>query len=197
MAVTTSCQVFNAVSGGANIGGLLAPNGVAVSNGIFTVTLDFGSAPFTGPARWLDIAVRTNGAGGYTTLNPRQPLTPTSYAIYANSAGTVTNGAIANAQLAASSVAAANIQNSTITAGKIASGQVVKSLNGLKDDVAIAMSPSLPTATASRFRHRRAGWLCPTMELSQRTMSRPLKLTTPTPTVRASTGTEACMVFRA
>jgi len=41
------------------------------------VTLDFGSGVFTGNARWLEIAVRTNGASGFVTLTPRQPLTPT------------------------------------------------------------------------------------------------------------------------
>ncbi len=61
-------------------------NAVAVSNGLFTVTLDFGTGVFTGPARWLQISVRTNGVGTYTTLNPRQALTPTPYAIYAGNA---------------------------------------------------------------------------------------------------------------
>ena len=61
-------------------------NGVAVSNGLFTVTLDFGTGVFTGPARWLQMSVRTNGGGAYTSLSPRQPLTPTPYAIYAGNA---------------------------------------------------------------------------------------------------------------
>src|ERR1044071_2933261 len=37
---------------------------VAISNGLFTAMLDFGSSSsfiFTGPERWLEIAVRTNG----------------------------------------------------------------------------------------------------------------------------------------
>lgn len=58
-----------------------------VSNGLFTVTIDFGSvvteAIFSGPARWLEIAGRTNGPGGYTTLTPRQELTATPYAVTA------------------------------------------------------------------------------------------------------------------
>src|SRR6185295_7434872 len=36
---------------------------VAISNGLFTVTLDFVPGIFTGPERWLEIAVRTNGSG--------------------------------------------------------------------------------------------------------------------------------------
>ncbi len=36
---------------------------------------------FTGADRWLEIAVRTNGGGAFTTLTPRQQLTPTPYAL--------------------------------------------------------------------------------------------------------------------
>ncbi|HUT25170.1 MAG TPA: hypothetical protein VM492_12565, partial [Sumerlaeia bacterium] len=61
---------------------------VAVANGSFTVTLDFGAGAFNGDARWLEIGVRTAGSGGlYTTLAPRQRLTPTPYALYAKAAG--------------------------------------------------------------------------------------------------------------
>ena len=59
-----------------------ASNAVVVSNGLFTVTLDFGTGVFNGDARWLDIAVKTNSAGGFTTLMPRQPLTPSPYVPY-------------------------------------------------------------------------------------------------------------------
>jgi hypothetical protein len=62
---------------------------VAVSNGLFTVALDFG-ANFPGADRWLEIGVRTNGAANYTTLSPRQKLTPTPYAMTAsNLSGTL------------------------------------------------------------------------------------------------------------
>ena len=58
-----------------------------VSNGLFVVTLDFGAGVFTGPARWLDIGVRTNGSvTAYTSLSPRQPVLAVPYAIFANSA---------------------------------------------------------------------------------------------------------------
>ena len=50
---------------------------VPVGNGAFTVSLDFGGGIFAGEARWLEIAVRTNGLTSFATLQPRQPLTAT------------------------------------------------------------------------------------------------------------------------
>ncbi len=79
--------LFDAASGGNALAGTntLAP--VGVTNGLFTVTLDFGSAAWDGSARWLEIAVRTNGSpDAHTALAPRQPLTPTPYAIHAGNA---------------------------------------------------------------------------------------------------------------
>jgi hypothetical protein len=58
---------------------------VGVTNGLFTVTLDFGSV-FTGNATWLAIVVQTNGGGNFTALSPLQELTPAPYAIFANTA---------------------------------------------------------------------------------------------------------------
>ncbi|MSU58560.1 MAG: hypothetical protein EXS35_10340 [Pedosphaera sp.] len=95
--------LFNLVSGAGQVGVTLTNTPTAVSNGLFTVTLDFGNQ-FPGADRWLEIAVRTNGGGVFTTLAPRQQLTPTPYAITAgNLSGTlplaqlpaavVTNGA--------------------------------------------------------------------------------------------------------
>jgi hypothetical protein len=74
-----------------------------VSNGLFTVTLDFGPGAsegiFIGAGRWLEIAVRTNGGVGYATLTPREQLTATPYAITAASlvSGGLTAGTYGNA----------------------------------------------------------------------------------------------------
>lgn len=140
-------QAFDAPSAGNSVGGLVTVNGVGVSNGLFTVLLDLGAGVFTGPARWLQIAVSPTGAGVYTTLSLRQQLTSVPYSIYATTAGTVTNSGIGNAQLAANSVAGANIQNATITAAKIGSGQVVKSLNGLADAVNLSAGANVSLVT--------------------------------------------------
>jgi trimeric autotransporter adhesin len=63
----------------------LAP--VPVTNGLFTVTLDFGPSAFTGPDRWLDIAVTVFGSDQpVVTLTPRQVITCAPYALHANAA---------------------------------------------------------------------------------------------------------------
>ena len=70
--------ICDSPSGGLIVGGPLTNAPTVVSNGLFTVTLDPGAGVFAGPARWLEIGVRTNGsASAYQTLGPRQPLTAT------------------------------------------------------------------------------------------------------------------------
>src|SRR5436190_1369104 len=61
---------------------------VAVANGIFTVQLDFGPSAnaFPGADRFLEIGVRPTGAGSFTILSPRQPITSTPYATRSASA---------------------------------------------------------------------------------------------------------------
>ncbi len=131
--------VWNASSGGVQQGATFATNAVPVTNGYFVATLDFANV-FTGNALWLEIAVRTNGSAPFTTLSPRQALTPAPYALFAPSAGSA-------ATVASNAVTAAGIQNAAITAAKIAPGQVVKSLNGLADNVALAAGPNVSLAT--------------------------------------------------
>ncbi|MFL5802785.1 MAG: hypothetical protein ACJ8CR_13720 [Roseiflexaceae bacterium] len=83
-------SLWNAASGGTRIGGVLSTNNVTVSEGRFTVSLDFGAAAFDGNGRWLQVAVRCpTGVGGFTTLLPRQPLAPAPYAVRATTAGSV------------------------------------------------------------------------------------------------------------
>lgn len=78
--------IYDAVTNGVQQGGALTNASTAVSNGLFTVTLNFGN-PFTGADRWLDISVRTNG-GAFAVLSPRQAITATPYAVRAAAAST-------------------------------------------------------------------------------------------------------------
>jgi trimeric autotransporter adhesin len=61
---------------------------VAVTNGVFTVQLDFGADAFPGAARYLEIGVRHVGDAAFTTLSPRQPISSTPYAIRSVSSAT-------------------------------------------------------------------------------------------------------------
>jgi hypothetical protein len=62
---------------------------VDVTNGLFVLLLNFG-ASFPGADRWLQLEVRTN-LGAFTTLSPRQQLTPTPYALTAANASNLTS----------------------------------------------------------------------------------------------------------
>jgi hypothetical protein len=91
--------LFDALTVGNQVGSPLTNSPVNVSNGLFTVTLDFG-ANFPGADRWLEIGVRTNGSGTFFTLSPRQKITPSPYAIYAAGASAAgISGTIPNANL--------------------------------------------------------------------------------------------------
>src|SRR5437870_4869254 len=85
--------LFDSLSGGTQVGSTQTMNTVAVSNGVFTVSLDFGANAFTGASRFLEISARPTG-GSFTLLTPRQQVTSTPYAIRsanASSADTATN----------------------------------------------------------------------------------------------------------
>ena len=89
--------LYNAASGGSVVGTSNVVDDLAISNGLFTVTLNFGAATFDGSDLWLEIAVRPGAsAGAYTNLSPRQPITSEPYAIKAANAMTVDMGTISN-----------------------------------------------------------------------------------------------------
>ena len=96
--------LYDALSGGSQVGTPLTNSTVAVTNGLFTVVLDFGGGVFTGAGRWIQVGVRTNGSvGAYTILSPRQQISSTPYAIRAADAGSVNandiTGIISDSQL--------------------------------------------------------------------------------------------------
>jgi len=111
---------YDAVNDGNLVGSLVTNTAVAVSNGLFTTTIDFGAGVFAGQPLWLDLAVSTNGADTFDAVTPRQPLTPTPYAIFSSSAG---SAAVATtAQTVSAGVISAD---SLGTVGAPAPGQVL------------------------------------------------------------------------
>ena len=92
--------LYDTPSGGAPVGGIVTNTHLAVSSGLFSVSLDFGDV-FDGNPYWLELAVQTNGgSGNFTRLTPRQALMPVPYAQHSATA-TTTTGPILLSQLPA------------------------------------------------------------------------------------------------
>ncbi len=91
-------KLFEDPFGNTQTGGAVLTNGIVMTNGLFTVSIDFGAGIFSGSNYWLEVDVRTNGTGSYANLNPLQPVTPTPYAIFANTASNLA-GTISAANL--------------------------------------------------------------------------------------------------
>lgn len=91
--------LYDDATGGNQIGSVVFVEDVTVADGLFTVEVDFGTAPFnTGARRWIEIGVRPgNNTGGHSLLTPRIELTPVPYALYAQN---VANNAVSANQLA-------------------------------------------------------------------------------------------------
>jgi len=76
-------ELYDAVSGGSQVGSTITVADQTVTDGLFSVELDFGDV-FDGTALWLQISVRPGpSTGSYTALSPRQSLTAAPYALYA------------------------------------------------------------------------------------------------------------------
>src|SRR5438105_4595473 len=76
-------SLFSTSTGDGQVGSALTNTAVALSNGQFTVCLDFGPGSFPGADRWLEIGVRASSTNDFTGLSPRQKLTAAPYAIAA------------------------------------------------------------------------------------------------------------------
>ncbi len=103
--------IYDLNSGGAQQGNLVTNAATGVSNGLFTVALDFGNQ-FPGANRWLEIGVRSNGGGAFSVLSPRHQIRATPYAI---TAGNVT-GPVAAANITGT-LPAAQLPSSVVTNG--------------------------------------------------------------------------------
>lgn len=90
-------KLYDANSSGNQIGDDVNVANLDIIKGYFTVTeLDFNDAnAFNGNARWLEIGIRPgdqNDPCSYTVLSPRQKVTPTPHAVYAETSGSVKGG---------------------------------------------------------------------------------------------------------
>lgn len=81
-------RLYDANMGGTQEGNTIDFNDLKVTDGYFTVELDFGSGVFEGDRRWLEITAAQSDGSEPCTLSPRMEVTLTPYAIYAKTAGT-------------------------------------------------------------------------------------------------------------
>jgi len=106
--------------GSTQVGSSYITNTIPVTNGLFVTAIDFGAGIFTGGTNWLEVDVKTNGAGSYTVLTPLQGVTPTPIAIFAETAGNV-SGTVPAAQLSGA-VANGNLPSSPTVSGTVTAG---------------------------------------------------------------------------
>src|SRR5207247_4700244 len=66
--------LYTAPTGGSVVGSTLTRLNVAVSSGVYTVSLDFGSNSFFRPPIYMQIAYRRSGTTTYTNLSGRLQL---------------------------------------------------------------------------------------------------------------------------
>jgi hypothetical protein len=69
-------------------------NAVTVTNGSFTVRLDFSAAAFPGSPRFLEVSVRRNAGDPFTPLNPRQPITSVPHNIKSRMADSLSTSCV-------------------------------------------------------------------------------------------------------
>src|SRR5215469_6999843 len=88
-------SLYTTNTGSSPVAGPVTNSAVVITNGLFTVTIDFGSSVWNGQTNWLQIGVETNNSTSFTTLSPRQRVTPTPYAITSESV----DGTVSGSQL--------------------------------------------------------------------------------------------------
>ncbi len=111
-------KLFDAASGGTQIGATLSDVPVTVAQGVFSTKLDFGANALSGANRFLEIAVRRNAGESYTTLTPREQIASSPYAVRTLSAASADNalslgGIPASEYVTNSSVGSSFIRNQT------------------------------------------------------------------------------------
>lgn len=136
-------KLYDTLANGTQIGTDIVRDNVVVSDGGFTVDLDFGAAAFgSGASRFLQLEVRPGASvGTFTTLVPRQPLTSSPYAVKAASATSsdsltaacalcVTDAhifSISGGKISANSITADKFANDSVTEVAIRDGNVTTS----------------------------------------------------------------------
>jgi hypothetical protein len=84
-------KLFDALSGGTQIGSTITDVPIIANQGTFAARLDFGANALSGANRWLEIAVRHNSGEGYTILSPLEQIASSPYSVRTLSAASADN----------------------------------------------------------------------------------------------------------
>ncbi len=129
-------RLFDAATGGAQVGATLLSPDVPVSGGYFTVALNFADY-FDGEARWLEVEVRPGAStGSYTLLTPRTSLAGVPYALGLRPGATV-------------NTTATNVPALRLNAPNANSNALVATGNGL--GYAVVYAENLSTSGSSGY----------------------------------------------
>lgn len=122
-------RLYSTPSDSGQIGPVVTRLAVPVTNGLFSVPLDFGPAQFAGERQWLEIAIRPAGGSTYETLSPRTEVTAAPYAWGAAVAlgNSVTTTSIVDGTIGAADINATQIQRRVT--GNCPAGQYVRVVN--------------------------------------------------------------------
>jgi hypothetical protein len=143
--------LFDAASGGTQVGTVQCVDNILVSDGLFTATVDFGQQFATTSSRYLQVEVRADtglscgNLAGFVTLGDRQVVTASPRACHATSATTAftlsaPDGSPANAVF-------------VDTAGRVGIGTMLPAtpLHVRDDNVALILQDSGNSATQSGY----------------------------------------------
>lgn len=103
---------------------------VPISNGVFNTTLDFGAGVFSGPPRFLEIAVRPAGSqGAYTVLSPRTQFLSAPFAMKSYSSDTAVSATMATTATTAGSASTATTAGNASQLGGIPASGYMRTTN--------------------------------------------------------------------
>lgn len=91
-------RLYDAQIGGNQVGAQQDALNYMVIDGLINIELDFGADAFNAEQRWLEIAVQGVGDSGYTTLSPRQRITPAPLASVSLKPWTISDQSISFAE---------------------------------------------------------------------------------------------------
>ncbi len=149
-------RLFDSLTVGNRIGPELVLTPVGVTNGLFTVALDFGNAAFDGADRWLELAARPSGTGvTLSVFAPRQAITAVPYALHALTgsadAGALTLGTLPDGRLSANVARTSDVLtfSNTLSARLVGTNDALVSLILALSSRVIALEASSGSASGS------------------------------------------------